>query len=83
MKQLKGYNGSTVRVLEKEALDKYKNMNEDALVDALLDNVRKSKSDGTFDPAALKEFADMMSPHLTPAKRERLENLIRLIGSDM
>lgn len=83
MKQLRGYNSSTVRTMEKEALDKYKNMNEDALVDALLDSVRKSKSDGTFDPKSLKEFAEMMSPHLTPAKRERLDNLIRLIGSDV
>lgn len=81
MKQLKGYNADKVKVMEQEALEKYKNMNEDALVDALLENVRKSKEDGTYNPSSLTEFAQMMSPHLSPAKRERLENIIRLINT--
>lgn len=83
MKQLKGYSSDKVRDMEKAALDKYKNMNEDALVDALLDNVRKSKADGSYSPTALSDFAEMMSPHLSQEKRERLNNLIRLINSDV
>lgn len=83
MKQLKGYSCYKVRDMEKAALDKYKDMNEDALVDALLDNVRKSKADGTYSAAELMQFAEMMSPHLTQEKRERLANLIRLINSDV
>ena len=83
MKQLKGYNAEAVGRMEREALDKYKNMSEDALVDALMSQVCKSKSDGSFNPNELKSFAEMMSPHLTPAKRERLDNIIRLINSDM
>lgn len=83
MKQLKGYSAEKVKVMEQEALDKYKNMNEDALVDALMDNVRKSKADGTYNPDSLKEFAEMIAPHISPAKRERLENLIRLINTNV
>ena len=83
MKQLKGYNCDNVRQMEREALDRYKNMNEDALVDALLDNVRKSKADGTYSASALRDFAQMMSPHLREDKRERLSNLIRLINTDV
>lgn len=83
MRELKGYNADKMRVMDKAAFDKYKNMNEDALVDALLDNVRKSKADGTYNIAKLKSFAEMMSPHLSKAKRERLDNLIRLIDSDV
>ena len=52
MKQLKGYNSEAVRGMEREALDKYKNMSEDALVDALMSQVRKSKSDGRGHLAA-------------------------------
>ena len=83
MKQLRGFNGDDAAALTQQAMDKYKNMNEDALVDALLDNVRRSKADGTFDPASLRQFATMMAPHLSAEKRERLENLIRLISSDV
>lgn len=83
MKELKGYNCENVRMMQREALEKYKDMNEDALVDALLDNVRRSKADGSYDAASLRQFAEMMSPHLSQAKRERLENLIRLINADV
>lgn len=64
-----------------ELVDRYGNMSEDALFSKLMEEVASSKSNGTFDAAALSESMGKMRPYLTQAQAEKLDHLLRLIGS--
>ena len=79
MKQLKGYNAEAVRGMEREALDKYKNMSEDALIGRLIEMVHAQKQNGTFDEVQLLGFVNTLTPHLNAQQRRRLESVLGMI----
>ncbi len=87
MRQLKNFKKSSCGTtdpekLAKEAMAKYGSLNEDELVAKLTESVEKSKKDGTFNPEELIRFASMMAPYLSDSQRERMNNLINLLGSE-
>jgi len=65
-----------------EAMAKYGGMNEDALIEQLLSQIRASKKAGTYHPAQTEGYISMLSPHLNPAQREKLQNLVRVINAE-
>lgn len=65
-----------------QALNKYKGYNEDMLIAALMDNLQKSKAEGTYDETQLDNFVSLLSPNLTEEQKLRLNNIIQLIKSD-
>lgn len=84
MKQLRGYNGGDARARQMygEAMRKFGNMSEDALVERLIDMVREQKRNGTFDEVQLLSFVNTLSPHLDAAQRKRLESVLGMIEED-
>ena len=83
MKRLSGYQGrndATARGMYDEAMRRFGNMSEDALVGKLIDIVREQKSSGTFDEVQLLSFVNAVTPHLSPEQRKRLEQLLGMIG---
>lgn len=63
--------------------EKYAAMDEDGLVAELMKSVRAAKANGTYDPAQMQAFIALASPSLTPEQREKLENVVRLMNSDV
>lgn len=67
--------------LMNEAMKKYGNMDENALLNQLVSGVRAQRSDGTYDEGQLLSFANSISPYLDEAQRKKLENIICMISS--
>jgi len=65
-----------------EAMAKYGNMSEDALIDQLLGQIRIARKNGTYSSAQTESYIAMLSPHLSPAQREKLANIVRVINAD-
>ncbi len=65
-----------------QALNKYKGYDEDMLITALMQNLRKSKADGTFNEEELDNFVSMIMPNLSHEQQVRLNNVIKIIKSD-
>lgn len=83
MKQLRGYGGNNygegAERMYYEAMRKYGNMSEDALVSKLIQTVREQKQNGTFDEVQLLGFVNTIAPHLSSEQRQRLESLLGMI----
>ena len=91
MRNLRGYgkrNGNSAEEVLKnfgvsnESAQKYAGLSEDELADELIKSVRESKRNGTFDAARMQAFVQMVSPRLSPEKREKLESIIKVISAD-
>lgn len=91
MRNLRGYgknNGnSTEEVLKNfgvndAAARKYAGLSEDELADELIRSVKEAKRNGTFDASRMQAFVQMVSPRLTPEKREKLQSIIKVISAD-
>ena len=84
MKQLHGYEGKSRNAqaerLYGEAMRKYGNMSEDALIGRLADMVHEQKRNGMFDEVQLLGFINTITPHLNAEQRQRLESLLGMIG---
>lgn len=65
-----------------QAISKFGNMDEDALINQLMTNVAKSRSDGTYNPQAMTGFMSTIAPHLTKQQKTKLENLINLMNAE-
>lgn len=65
-----------------DVMGKYKGKNEDELVSELLKAVSAAKEDGSFSVQSLKEFYELVSPHLGELQRNKLADLIRVISSE-
>ncbi|MCL2797082.1 MAG: hypothetical protein FWD58_03390 [Firmicutes bacterium] len=65
-----------------EAMAKYGNMNEDALIEQLLKQIRAAKQAGTYHSAQTEGYVAMLSPHLSAAQREKLANIVRVINAE-
>ena len=81
-KKLKNY--KTQKINEEKAaelVEKYGNMSENALFEKLMEEVAGAKSRGSFSAAELAENVDKMRPYLTHEQVEKLNHLLRLIGS--
>ena len=65
-----------------QAMNKYKGFDEDMLVAALMQNLEKSKAEGTYDEKQLDTFVSMISPNLNEEQKHRLNNIIALIKSN-
>ncbi|MCI8459115.1 MAG: hypothetical protein HFE46_05575 [Clostridia bacterium] len=83
MKQLRGYEGkknnAQAQQMYSEAMRKYGNLSEDALVGRLIDMVRAQKQNGTFDEVQLLGFVNTLSPHLSAQQRQKLESVLGMI----
>lgn len=83
MKQLHGYEGkknnAQAERLYGEAMRKYGNLSEDALVSKLVEMVHTQKRDGTFDEVQLLGFVNTITPHLSAQQRQRLESVLGMI----
>ncbi len=88
MKELKNFSAQCSKndMTDSELLDsvvgKYKNKNEEELVEELDRAVKKAKEDGSYNEESLEEFYELVSPHLDDAQRKRLQSLITLIRSE-
>lgn len=71
----------TVEQKAEEIMSEYGNMSEDALFAKLMEEVSASKSNGTFDAAALEKQLSGMLPYLNEAQKARLNHLMKIIGS--
>ncbi len=65
---------------DKEKLDKYVNMSEDALMSELMRSVEQAKKSGNFDPKQMQAFIELMSPKLNAEQRSRLKSLVEMIS---
>ena len=83
MKQLRGYEGkknnAQAQQMYSEAMRKYGNLSEDALVGRLIDMVRAQKQNGTFDEVQLLGFVNTLSPHLSAQQRQKLDSVLGMI----
>ena len=83
MKQLRGYEAkgksSRADMLYGEAMRKYGNMSEDALIGRLIEMVHAQKQNGTFDEVQLLGFVNTVSPHLNSQQRAKLESLLGML----
>ena len=93
MRSLKNFNGNnrrgdkpSKRIADEVGMgadyEKYAEMDEDALIAELMKNVRAAKANGTYDPEQMRAFIALASPSLTPAQREKMENVVRLMNAD-
>lgn len=89
MRQLKFFNGQKQEKPQAaagqnvdEMLKQYSGMDEDALISQLVESVRRSRANGTYNPGQLENFAQMLSPHISADQREKLENIIRIINQE-
>ncbi len=64
-----------------ELMEKYGNMSEDALYAKLMQEVAAAKSNGSFSAEELAADVDRMRPYLTHEQVEKLNHLLRIIGS--
>lgn len=65
-----------------QVMNKYKGFDEDMLIAALMQNLQKSKNEGTYDERQLDYFVEMISPNLNQEQRVRLNNVVNLIKSN-
>ena len=83
MKQLRGYEAkgksSRADMLYGEAMRKYGNLGEDALISKLMEMVQEQKRNGTFDEVQLLGFVNTVSPHLNSQQRAILESLLGML----
>ena len=83
MKQLRGYDGKNgneqANMLYGEAMRKYGNLSEDALVSRLVDMVHEQKRNGSFDEVQLLSFVNTITPHLSAEQRRRLEDVLGML----
>ena len=83
MKQLRGYEAkgksSRADMLYGEAMRKYGNLGEDALISKLMEMVQEQKRNGTFDEVQLLGFVNTVSPHLNSQQRANLESLLGML----
>ncbi|MCI8487235.1 MAG: hypothetical protein HFE36_00820 [Clostridia bacterium] len=83
MKQLLGYEAkgksSRADMLYGEAMRKYGNLGEDALISKLMEMVQEQKRNGTFDEVQLLGFVNTVSPHLNSQQRAKLESLLGML----
>jgi len=90
MKQLRNFRGEPQNIPEEfmqnpafgEAMQKYGNMNEDALIEQLVSQIRAKRRDGTYSAAQTEGYVNMLTPHLNPNQREKLQNILRIIHSE-
>lgn len=62
-----------------ELYGKYKNMNENQLMNELMQKVKMSKQNGTYSSAELRKMIDSIKPMLTPEQRSRIEEIFKAI----
>lgn len=83
MKQLRGYEAkgksSRADMLYGEAMRKYGNLGEDALISKLMEMVQEQKRNGTFDEVQLLGFVNTVSPYLNSQQRAKLESLLGML----
>lgn len=65
-----------------DAISKYGNLDENALVDALIQNVKTQRQNGTYSQEQMTSYVQMLSPHLSHAQKEKLENIINIISNE-
>ena len=62
-----------------QIFNKYKNKNQEDLMNELFKNVDKQKQNGNFDYKSLVCMAEKMSPFLSPEQKQNLEILLNKI----
>ena len=60
-----------------EIYDKYKDKNQDELLNELFNNVNKQKENGTFNYEAICNMVEKMSPFLTKEQNLRIKELLK------
>ena len=66
----------------REAMNKYGGMGENELINQLLQSVRTSRANGTYNPSQMEAYAEILRPHITAEQYEKLKNVINLINSE-
>ena len=90
MKKLRGYNAGKEKIPEAvkgnpafmSAMSKYGGLSEDALVGKLLEQIRASHENGTYNPGQMQSYVSMLSPYLSAAQREKLGNIMKVIENE-
>jgi len=95
MRELKGFNSKNKEQNEKrheesksssainDAFEKYSGMNENALIEQLVLQIKSSKENGTYDASQMKYYIQMLSPHLSANQKEKLDNVLRIIETEV
>lgn len=86
MRQLRGFNRPTNTLppnpMMDEAMKKYGNLDEDALVEKLFSQIASQKANGTYDAKQMKGFIEMLSPHISVAQKTKLEKIVSVIEKE-
>lgn len=69
--------------IDRGTVERYAAMSEDDLLNELMEKVRASRADGSFDPGRLTALVETVSPVLTPARRARLDEIVRMIKGEI
>ncbi len=88
MRQLKNFsNKKSKTVDDKEVIEdymgKYKGYSQEQLIDQLMKSIRQSRENGTYSQEQMETFVQMVSPQLTQAQRDKLDNMIKLINEEI
>ena len=65
-----------------DAFAKYGGLGEDELIGRLLEQIRLSHENGTYNPGQMESYINMLSPYLNPVQREKLANVVRVINAE-
>jgi len=86
MKQLRNFNGGDSVPKEVkdnpkllEAMQKYGGMGEDALIEQLVSQIRTQKQNGTYNPAQMNSYMQMLSMYLSDAQKEKLQMVLKIL----
>lgn len=63
-----------------EIINKYKNMSSNDLMNSLISEATKLKSEGKLDASSLSSLKSSLSPFLNQEQQEMLDNLIAIIN---
>ena len=64
-----------------DVLGKYSGMNEDELIEELMKSVARSKADGTYNADQMKNFVNLVAPHIGDEQRQKLNNIIQILNN--
>lgn len=90
-KQLRNFKNETAENAKKilqedpsfqEAIDKYGSMDEDALVQQLIQSVRISRQNGTYNAQQMQSYVDMISPHISEEQSEKIKNILDILNNE-
>jgi len=61
---------------------KYAGYSEDALLEQLIEKVKQSKQNGSYNKAQMDTYIKMLSGHLSSEQLQKLDNVLKIIDAE-